>query len=298
MTNDFRYGAVSLVGRPNVGKSTLLNLVVGSKISITSRRPQTTRNRILGIRTDNEAQIAFVDTPGLHIDHKSRLNRAINRNAHAGLDEVDLVVWLITADGWRRDDDIVLGAMRERVTNVILGINKIDKLQRMQVLLPLIADSSRRYPFLEIVPLSARRGTNVDDLLVSIKRRLPIAPPGFPLDQVTARSDNFMVAELIREQLFEQLGQELPYATAVELDSLSIDETRLIASAVIWVNKPSQKPIVLGSSGKRIREIGRRARLEIGRCFSRTVYLKLWVKVGHGWTEDESAIRLLGYIED
>ena len=299
MTDDpYRSGTVALIGAPNVGKSTLLNSLVGRKVSITSRRPQTTRNRVVGVRTSEHAQIILVDTPGMHAQQKQMLNRVINRNARNSLYEVDLIVLVITASGWRDSDEFPLQLLEEHGGNVVLAINKIDKLPQKEALLPLIERSNRRRRFTDIVPISALRGDNIETLVAVLQSHLPIAEPGYPADQFSGHSDKFLSTEMIREQLFEQLGQELPYATAVELEEFSVGGDRLDMSAVIWVNKASQKPIVLGRGGSRIREIGRRARLQIEHNLGTRVHLALWVKVREGWADNAVAVRSLGYTED
>ncbi len=296
--NPYRSGTVALIGAPNAGKSTLLNLLVGRKVSITSRRPQTTRNRVVGVRTSERAQLILVDTPGMHAQQKQVLNRVINRNARNSLHDADLVVLVITASGWRDSDEFPLHLLEEYGGNVVLAINKIDRLPQKDVLLPLIETSNARRRFTDIVPISALRGDNIDTLIAVLQSHLPIAEPGYPADQFSGHSDKFLSTELIREQLFEQLGQELPYATAIELEEFSVGRDRLDMSAVIWVNKASQKPIVLGRGGSRIREIGRRARLQIERSLGTRVHLALWVKVREGWANSVVAIQALGYTED
>ncbi|MDH3377821.1 MAG: GTPase Era [Gammaproteobacteria bacterium] len=299
MTDDpYRSGTVALIGAPNAGKSTLLNSLVGRKISITSRRPQTTRNRVIGVRTSEHTQLILVDTPGMHAQQTHQLNRVINRNARNSLDEVDIIVLVITASGWQESDEFPLHLLEEHSGSVVLAINKIDRLAQKEKLLPLIKTSNDRRQFTDIVPISALRGDNIDTLIAVLRSHLPIAEAGYPADQFSGQSDKFLSAELIREQLFEQLGQELPYATAVELEEFSVGGDRLAIGAVIWVNKASQKPIVLGRGGSRIREIGRRARLQIEQNLGTRVHLSLWVKVREGWADNAVAVRALGYSEE
>ena len=299
MTDAFRSGFVAIIGRPNVGKSTLLNRLVGQKVSITSHRPQTTRHRILGIHTTDAAQLVYVDTPGVHRGERGRqLNRMMNREASVSLEGVDAVVLVITADGWNENDEPALELVRRAQCPVILAINKVDKLDDRERLLPLIEESQKRLAFVEIVPLSARAGDNVPDLEKAIVRLLPEHPPYFEPDQVTDRSERFLAAEFVREQVFRGLGQELPYAVAVEITEFREEPKHLHIDAVIWVEKEGQKAILIGKDGERLKSIGRQARLGMQKAFGRKVWLGLWVKVREGWSDDVRALRSLGYGED
>jgi GTPase len=298
MTAAFRSGFVALIGRPNAGKSTLLNRLVGQKISITSRRPQTTRHRILGIHTEADAQIVYVDTPGLHAGESNTMNRYMNRAATGGVEGVDAVVLMITARGWTAADEPALAVAGRQRCPVILAINKIDRLERRAALLPLIETSRARLGFAEIVPLSAQTGEGVEELARCLRRYLPERPAHFPDDQVSDRSERFMAGELVREQIFRGYGQEVPYATAVEILEFQ-DEPKLIRiEAVIWVEKPGQKAILIGKGGSRLKEVGRRARLAMQKQFGRKVHLELWVKVRAGWADDVRTLRSLGYSDD
>jgi len=292
-------GFIAIIGRPNVGKSTLLNRLVGQKVSITSHRPQTTRHRILGIHTTDRAQLVYVDTPGVHRGERGRqLNRMMNREASASLEGVDVVVLVITADGWNEDDEPALELARHAQRPVILVINKVDKLADRERLLPLIEESQKRLSFVEIVPLSARGGDNVPDLEKVIEQLLPEHPPYFGPEQVTDRSERFLAAEFVREQVFRGLGQEIPYAVAVEITEFREEPKHLHIDAVIWVEKEGQKAILIGKDGERLKTIGRQARLGMQKAFGRKVWLGLWVKVREGWSDDARALKSLGYGED
>lgn len=297
MTSEFRSGFVTLVGRPNVGKSTLLNRVVGKKISITSRRPQTTRHRILGIKTTETEQIVFVDTPGLHGARGKAINQAINRTARASMEGVDVIILMIDATGWHKGDELPLRLARSAPGSLILAINKIDRLKDRDQLLPLIEESTKRTPFVAIVPISAQSGNNVDRLVDVIGRQLPHAPAGFPLDQITDRSGPFIGAEFIREQIFRQLGQELPYAAAVEVERFTENSKDIRIEAIIWVENSSHKKIIVGRAGERIKKIGTRARQTLEKYFEKPVHVKLWVKVRAGWADNLKALKTFGYSE-
>lgn len=298
-TNDIQSsGFVALVGRPNVGKSTLLNRLVGQKVSITSRRPQTTRHRILGIKTLGNRQTIYVDTPGLHAGGESLMNRALNRTARASLVGVECVVFMIAAPRWTEEDELVLAILRDLQCPIILAINKIDKVTDRSRLLALIGSVRTKMQFAEIVPVSANNGLNVGDLETCIETYLPVHPAYYPPDQLSDRSERFLAAEFVREQIFRSLGQELPYATAVEIDQFKREPKLLRIEAVIWVEKPGQKAIIIGKSGERLKEIGRRARLEMQKQFGSKIFLALWVKVRAGWSDDARALHSLGYTED
>jgi GTP-binding protein Era len=298
VSNDpnFRFGFATLAGRPNVGKSTLLNQIIGTKISITSHRPQTTRHRILGIRSEAHRQIVFVDTPGMHRGRKA-INKIINRTAIASTEGVDVVVMMISARGWVDGDQIPLNILKDQKLPVVLAINKTDTIKDKNQLLPLIAESSERFAFKEIVPVSASRGTNVDRLIDVVGELLPEDPPGFDQGQLTDRGSRFMVSELIREQLFRQLGEELPYATAVDVQVWEPDGEILHIGADIWVEKRSHKSIVIGKQGDRLKKIGSRARVKIEEYLGQRVFLELWVKVRSGWADSRRDIYSLGYDE-
>ncbi len=298
MNGTFQFGFVTLVGRPNVGKSTLINRLVGEKISITSHRPQTTRHRIIGIKTTEDAQFVFVDTPGFHTERGKAINRTINRTAVASTKDVDVLILLIESVGWRDADTVVLNNLRGTSIPVILAINKVDRVRNKQNLLPLIEESSRLFDFKEIIPISAKTGYNLDRFLGAVKSYLPSAAAGFPADQLTDRSERFICTELVREQIFRQLGQELPYATAVELTGYDDRDGILVLQAQIWVDKPGHKAIVIGKQGQRLKHIGSEARKQLERFAGKKVHLELWVKVRSGWADSQAALNALGYNED
>ena len=291
-------GFVALAGRPNVGKSTLLNRLVGQKISITSRRPQTTRHRILGIKTRDHRQTIYVDTPGIHAGGGSLMNRALNRAARTSLVGVDCIVFLIAAPRWTDEDELVLALLKDLQCPVILAINKIDKLKDRSRLLALIDSVRTKMPFAEIVPVSASNGLNIDDLETCISGFLPAHPAFYPAEQLSDRGERFQAAELVREQIFRGFGQELPYATAVEIEQFKREPKLLRIEAVIWVEKAGQKAILIGKGGERLKDIGQRARLEMQKQFGSKIYLALWVKLRAGWSDNARALRSLGYTEE
>jgi len=294
----FHCGYIALAGRPNVGKSTLLNRILGQKISITSRRPQTTRHSILGIKTLAHAQLVYVDTPGIH-DYSGRaMNRHMNRTASTVLADVDVVVFIIEALRWLPDDELVLKKLASLDCPVILAVNKIDTLASRELLLPELDTLSRKRAFAEIIPISASKGTNVAALESAIEALLPQAPPYFPEDQVTDRSERFMVAELIREKLFRKLARELPYGLTVEVEAYRREPRITHIHALIWVERQSQKNIVIGRQGALLKDVGQQARRDIEELIGCKVNLKLWVKVKEGWADDERALRSLGYTLD
>lgn len=293
-----RSGLVTLAGRPNVGKSTLLNRLVGRKISITSPRAQTTRHRLLGIKTTEQAQIVYVDTPGLHTDNKGMMNRQLNRVADSSLQGVDCIVLLITAGGWTKADEYPLQRVTQQDIPVILAINKLDLLKDRSELLPLMELSSRKAGFAEIVPVSARTGANADELENAILKYLPQQPFLYPEDRVSDRGERFLASELIREQIFRGFQQEVPYATAVSIEEFRRAKGALRIEATIWVEKEGQKPILIGKDGQRLKTVGTRARLAMQKLFGGKVHLQLWVKVREGWSDSERALRSLGYSDE
>ena len=294
---EHRAGFVTIIGRPNVGKSTLLNELVGRKISITSRKPQTTRHRIVGVLSREDCQFLFVDTPGLHPPSGRTINKIITRTARASLVGVDAVVMLIACSGWTEEDRYVLRNVEEVGLPVLLAINKVDTLKRKERLLPLIQESSGLGRFEEIVPISAKSGTNLEGLLAALAKLLPAGPPLYPEGQDTDRSTEFLISELIREQLFRQLGEELPYETAVRVSSFD-DGTPALIDAQIWVEREGQKGMVVGKGGRRIKKIGTVARKSIERSLGKKVHLDLVVKVRRGWADNHTDLHSLGYAED
>lgn len=298
--NESRCGYVALVGRPNVGKSTLLNRILGQKLSITSRKPQTTRHQILGIKTEDELQVIYVDTPGLHNDTKGNaLNRYMNKAASEALRHVDLVIFLVDRTAWTEEDEIVLEKLQHARCPVVLAVNKVDLLKDKEALLPWIEQLNSKRSFDDIVPISAEKGHNVDKLEALVAEHMPEGMHFYPDDQITDRSSRFVAAELVREKLMRNLGDEVPYGTTVEIEEFSQDERGLLTiSALILVEREGQKRIVIGDKGERIKQIGRDARLDMERMFDAKVMLNLWVKVKRGWADNERALASLGYKHD
>jgi len=298
MGDDFRCGYIALIGRPNVGKSTLLNRILGQKISITSRRPQTTRHRVLGIKTHDSAQLIYVDTPGIHEYSGRAMNRHMNRTASMALLDVDVVVFLVDGSRWTADDELVLKKLDTIDCPVILAVNKIDLLANRDELLPRLQDLSGKRSFEQVIPISAAKGDNITALEAAIETLLPLAPAIFPEDQVTDRSVRFLAAELVREKLFRKLGRELPYGLTVEIESFRSEPGITHIHALIWVERKSQKTIVIGRQGRVLKEVGMEARKDIEALIDGKVNLKLWVKIKAGWADDERALRSLGYTQD
>ncbi len=295
---EHKFGFVALIGAPNVGKSTLLNKLVGQKISIISRRPQTTRHRVVGIRTEPQYQIAFVDTPGLHSDQKKSLNRVINRTAISSMSDVDVILFLIDYRGWNGKLRAVFQHASTRNTPVILLINKIDKLADKSQLLPLIKESSDIHDFAEVIPVSALKMAKPGEFCQLLVRHLPEGPPGFPADQVTDRSERFFASELVREQTYLILGQELPYSIATQVTAFTKNDKGVLGIDVtIWVEKQGQKLIVIGKDGGQLKKIGSGARRQMEMVFDCKVFLNLWVKVKKGWADQDALLRSLGYSE-
>jgi GTP-binding protein Era len=291
-------GYVALVGRPNVGKSTLLNFLLGQKISITSDKPQTTRHRILGVKTTEQWQIIYVDTPGLHGKANVAMNQYMNRAATSILADVDVVVLVIEALKWKEDDELALQRLADVTAPVVLAVNKVDRVADKERLLPFLQEVSARRDFSAVIPISATRRTNLDQLELTLGGLLPEGEACFPEDQVTDRSERFLAAEIIREKLMRRLGQELPYRLTVQIERYEPQDKLVRIYAVIWVDRPNQKAIVIGKDGQLLKEIGREARVDIQRQQGRKVYLNLWVKVKEGWFDDERALRSLGYGDD
>jgi len=291
-----RCGYVAIAGRPNVGKSTLLNMLVGQKISITSRKPQTTRHHLLGISNKPTAQILYLDTPGIQTTPKGAINRHMNREALIALADVDVVIFMIDATGWTEMDEVV----REHIsklpgTNIFLVINKTDRIKDKKGLIPLIQQISSKQDFAEIIPMSARTRSDVNRLERMIIQYLPESLPEYPDDQITNRSSRFLAAEFIREKLMQHLGDELPYKLAVTIDKFD-ETTRCIKIyATIWVEQPGQKKIIIGKNGAMLKVVGEQARKDMEKLFDQKVYLKTWVKIKHKWTSDEQALKLFNY---
>jgi GTPase len=289
-----RSGFAALVGRPNVGKSTLLNSLVGEKLSIVTPRPQTTRHRILGIYTAPRLQIAFLDTPGLHREASRALNKAMNRTATAALEEADVVVLVLEALKWLAEDELVLARIKRSGRAAIAAVNKVDRVRPRARLLPYLAELGARHPFLAIVPVSALKSDNIEDLRTTIAAHLPPSPALFPEGALTDRGLEFRIAEMIREKLTLELNQELPYGIAVEVERLEELDGQLNVDAAIWVDREGQKPIVIGAKGERLKRVGRAARLTLNELLKRRLHLNLWVKVRENWADNTRALRELG----
>ncbi len=290
-------GYVALIGRPNVGKSTLLNHFLGQKLSITSRKPQTTRHRIIGINTTDAGQAIFMDTPGMHDNEKKVLNRYLNKTADSTLLGVDVVVWLLDGLYWHEYDDRIIQKLENAGLPVILVVNKVDKIKEKDAVMKFFAEASQKFPFKHIVPISALKSTNLDILEQHIMQLLPEADPIYPEEQITDRPERFFVAEIIREKLTRRLGDELPYAVTVEIERY--EELPHISKiyAAILVERDSQKSIVIGKQGEMLKKIGSEARVDIEKFIDQKVYLQLWVKVKKGWSDSERALQSLGFID-
>jgi GTP-binding protein Era len=291
---EFRSGFAALVGRPNVGKSTLLNALVGQKLSIVTPRPQTTRHRIVGISHLPHAQIAFVDTPGLHHHGSRALNRAMNRTAATSLNDADLVVLVVEAGKWTAEDDLALERVAASKLPAIAAVNKIDQVRPRERVLPYIAELAKRHEFVAVVPLSALKSDNVEALRKTIAEHLPVAPAMYADDELTDRSLEFRIAEMIREKLTLELNQEVPYGVAVEVEQMKEQDGQLTVDAAIWVDREGQKPIVIGAKGERLKRVGRSARIALNDMLLRRLHLNLWVKVRENWADNARALKQLG----
>ena len=293
-----RCGYIAIVGRPNVGKSTLMNYLLGQKLSITAHKPQTTRHSILGIHTQDDVQCIFIDTPGIHIGGKRALNRVLNKAAQAAIQDADAIVMIVQASDWTDEDQLVFDRVKNLKTPVFLAVNKIDRLNEKQELLPYLANLPESENIQEVIPISARKGQNVARLETLITEALPPGDHFFAEDQITDRSSRFLAAELVREQLTRFLSKELPYALSVEIEQFEHSGGVDHISAVIWVEKKSQKGIIIGKGGERLKEIGKRSRVSMEKLFGNKVYLQLWVKIKSGWADDERTLRSLGYTDN
>jgi GTP-binding protein Era len=289
---------VALAGRPNVGKSTLLNALIGFRLSIVSPRPQTTRHRILGIATSEAGQILYVDTPGLHRGAKRAMNRSLNRAVRSAISDVELAVQVIEAGRWTDEDEALYEALAEQNIPRLLVINKVDLSKDKTVLLPFVAELADKHHFESVHYVSALKRKGLEALAKDILARLPVRAPVFGEDEITDRSERFLAAEMVREQLMLRLDQELPYATTVEIEQFN-DRTDGIAEihAVIWVEREGQKAIVIGQGGEQLKAIGTSARRHMERMFDRKVFLRLWVKVREGWVDDEAVLKQFGYTD-
>jgi GTP-binding protein Era len=291
----YRCGFAAIVGRPNVGKSTLLNALIGTKVSIVTPKPQTTRHRILGILTRPHSQIVFVDTPGIHVQERRVMNQYMNRSALSSLLDADVLLLVVEALQWTEDDERVLERVRDSNRPAIVVVNKVDRVREKPRLLPYLKELARRADFKAVVPLSAERRDNLAKLPKLIEELLPEGPAHFPTDQVTDRSERFLAAEIIREKLTWRLREELPYGLTVEIERFEELGNRLVIGAVVWVERPGQKAIVIGAGGERLKEIGRLARLELNELLKKAVHLELWVKVKENWADSEQALKSFGY---
>ena len=298
MSDNFKCGYVAVIGRPNVGKSTLVNHLIGQKLNITSRKPQTTRHAILGIRTDENQQVIFVDTPGQHIDQPKAINRYMNKVARAAMRDVELVIFVVDRLKWTREDEQILQRLEGLASPLLVAINKTDRLTEKELLLPHVQELSERLPDADFIPISALQGDNLDKLYELISNFMPESEAHFDEEQVTDRSTRFVVAEIIREKILRQLGEEVPYASAVEIEKFSQEGKLIEIHALILVEREGQKRIIIGESGTRLKSVGTEARLDIETLLDTKVLLKLWVKVKSNWSDDERALQSLGYQEN
>lgn len=294
-TGHSRCGYIAIVGRPNVGKSTLLNRLIGQKLSITSRKPQTTRHRLLGIRTVGDVQALYVDTPGIHGRERRAINRYMNRSAKRVLQDVDVIVFVVERLEWTKDDEIVAGLLHDVSTPLIVAVNKVDIIRDKRTLLPHLQRLQDYFPEAEIVPVSAETADNLDTLEELVLENLPDGPFLFPPESVTDRSERFLVAELIREKMMRQLGDELPYALTIQIERFEDRGQTAHIDATAFVEKEGQKAILIGKNGEKLKRIGVDARRDIESLLARKVMLNLWVKVKSGWSDDERALKSLGY---
>ena len=292
-----RCGYAAIVGRPNVGKSTLLNRLVGQKIAITSHKPQTTRHAILGIKSRPDGQILFVDTPGIHRRGKKALNRLLNQTAESALSDVDVILFVVQAGVWTEEDEVVLKAVKRSTRPAILVVNKIDTLKKKEAMLGYLARLSGMADFREIIPVSARTGDNVDLVEQKVLELLPEGPSFYPEEQVTDKSERFMAAELLREQLTRRYAREIPYALTVEIERFEEHPEHYSIGAVIWVEREGQKAIIIGRQGEALKETARLARESMQNCFEKKIWLDVWVKVKKSWSSDERAMANLGYTD-
>lgn len=290
-------GYVAIVGRPNVGKSTLLNHLLGQKLSITSRKPQTTRHNTLGIKINGNTQMIFVDTPGIHKDHGRAINRYMNRAAESAIRDVDIVVFVADRLAWTEADERVAAELESTRAPIIVALNKLDKINDKKAILPHIHQLSARLPAVEVIPVSALQGQGLSKLEEALLKHIPEGPHYFPCGQITDRSERFLAAELVREKITRQLGAELPYQVTVEIEEFRQDGTTCHISAIVLVEREGQKKIIIGDKGSRIKKIGQQARQDMERMFDTRIMLNLWVKVRSGWSDDERALRSFGYRE-
>ena len=291
-------GYVAIVGRPNVGKSTLLNHILGQKLCITSRKPQTTRHTLLGIKTEENLQMIFVDTPGIHTNQERAINRVMNRSAASVISDVDVVIFVVDRFEWSEADEYVAKYLGNNSTPVIVAVNKVDMVEDKSALLPHLQFLASKVDAAALVPLSALRKTNLDELEIKIKAYIPEADYIFPEDQITDRSERFLAAEIVREKITRQLGAEVPYQVTVEIEEFRAEQKITHISALILVEREGQKKIIIGTNGERIKKIGEQARADLQSLLDCKVMLRTWVKVRSGWSDDERALRSLGYMDE
>jgi GTP-binding protein Era len=294
-----RAGHVAVIGRPNVGKSTLVNALVGAKVSIVSNRPQTTRHRLLGIATFDHGQLLLVDTPGIHRDQgktsASAMHKWMNRAARGALEGVDAAVLVIEAGRWDEEDSLAYAALHDAGVPVVLAVNQVDRIKEKAALLPFLGKVTQERDFAAVHPVSALKRQGLEPLVETLLAHMPEQPPLYGEDEITDKSQRFLAGELVREQLMRQLGAELPYATTVEIERFEVDGTMYRIGAVIWVERESQKAIVIGKAGARLKEISTKARLSMEALFGNKVFLETWVRVREGWSDDEAALKAFGY---
>lgn len=295
--SDYQSGFVAVIGRPNVGKSTIMNEMLGQKLSITSHKPQTTRHRIHGIHTTTEHQIVYVDTPGMHLGGKKSINEYMNRTANSAFADVDVILFVVEAGRWTKEDKAVAKKLQNTEQPVLLIVNKVDKFANKQELFPFIEEVAKEVEFTALVPISAYKKINLPAVEQEILKYLPKQNAIFPEDYVTDRSSRFLAAEIIREKLMRTLGDEVPYGATVEIEQFALDEEegRWVIHALILVERPGQKQIVIGKAGQVIKKIGTQARLDLNKMLDARVHLELWVKVKENWSDDARALASLGY---
>ena len=295
---DGRCGYIAIVGRPNVGKSTLLNHLLGQKLCITSRKPQTTRHTLLGIKTEGTVQMIFVDTPGIHTNQERAINRVMNRSAASVISDVDVVIFVVDRFDWSDADEYVARYLSNSAVPVIVALNKVDMIDDKTELLPHLEFLASKVNASALIPLSALRKINLNELEEKIKSFIPEQPHIFPEDQITDRSERFLVAEIVREKITRQLGAEVPYQVTVEIERFRVDGKITFIDALILVERDGQKKIIIGAKGERIKKIGEQARADIESLLGCKVMLKTWVKIRSGWSDDERALRSLGYMDE
>jgi GTP-binding protein Era len=296
-TEDYRFGYVAIIGRPNVGKSTLLNRILGQKVSIVTAKPQTTRQKLAGIKTTDMGQVVYVDTPGIHHTEKRALNRYMNRVAKASFRDVDLVMFLVEAEKWTRQDDFVARALQQTNVPVMLVLNKIDEVSDKASLLASIEQYSAEGDYDSILMISAKNGSGVEELEKRVMEKLPFSRPFYDEDQFTDRSERFLAAEMVREQLTMRLHQELPYALTVQIEEFKRAKGLLTIGAIIWVERDSQKQITIGKKGVVLKHVGTKARVVLEELFGEKVFLRLWVKVSRDWSDSDRLIERFGYTD-